>query len=300
VPIHAYDSGHLRKPVRTLVAIEAMSGCRMAYENPRKMQLTDPIASPQPHGVWFFGDKASQDRALEFLAPQLPYSDAARGREDGPTTFSSFDPEMLGESLELTTANAAVRRCFPSSGRERAPLRGLVVAGKGPLLNQASGGFFALKVLRMDPGRKTCHGTTRGGTRIGISTAQPKPPVPVTLLSEPKHGWVLGRGFVRGPDGRTAACEAANIDAALSEGDELGVLVAREGGTIALFRRADRLSEWTCFVHLDAKIAQTMQCFAFLELSGAILEVELLQGRQAPLLIDREAVSPVPPKKAWP
>jgi hypothetical protein len=230
--------------------------------------------------------------------------DASTG---GPGNFYTFDATIMGDGLELPPAQVTrtvVRQCFTVLGAEKAPLQGLVIAGKGQLLPYMMGGFFALRVVKMDMNRKSQGGVKlgipRGGTRIGVSTSQPTAPPPATLLSKPKDSYVLGRGFARGPNGKSCRCEAADVDAGVVEGDELGLLVVKETGAIAMFRRANRWEDWTCLVHWDAKMPDRRQCFAWLELSGAIVEVELLHGRQAPSSIQRDFDPVQLPKRVWP
>merc|ERR1712070_982970 len=208
--------------------------------------------------------------------------------------------------LELPDAqvvNSVVRQRSMNLGQEKVPLQGLVVAGKGRLLPYMMGTFFAIKVLKKE--RRVAQGGVnlgipRGGTRIGITTAEPEAPAPATLLTKPKQSWVLGRGFVRGPDGKTSRCESADVDKEVVEGDEVGLLVTKDTGAIALFRRDGRYADWTCMVHWDAKVTNYKHTFALLELSGAIVEVELLYGRQAPSSIERDLDTVQLPKRVWP
>jgi len=228
--------------------------------------------------------------------------DASSG---GPGGFFSFDPDVIGAGLELPRSQGAVNIVVRqrASSEEKSSLHGLVVAGKGHLLPYMLGAFFAIKVLKMDldctsqTGAKA--GISRGGTRIGITTRQMEGP-PATLLSKPRDSWVLGRGFVRGQSGQTSCCVPANLEKELSEGDELGFLVTKDTGAILLFRRSDRYDEWTCMVHWDANVPDYKNCIALLELSGAILEVELLHGRQPPPVIDRPVDEVQLPKRVWP
>lgn len=226
---------------------------------------------------------------------------------DGPGCFYSFDPAICGAGLEFPrggVGHTVVRQRPASLAREKAPLHGLVVAGKGVVLPYMAGSFFALKVLKMNLNCKSQGGVhvgiPRGGTRIGVSTMQPESPPPATLLTKPKQSWVLGRGFVRGPDGKTSRCVAADIDGAVTQGDEVGFLVTKDKGAVALFRRADQYAEWTCLAHWDAKVTDVRHCFALLELSGSIVEVELLHGRQAPPSVERDLDEIQLPKRVWP
>jgi len=241
---------------------------------------------------------------LPNLSGSFPIHIRKDASAEGPGSFYSFSPTVLGEGLELPPAsnvNTVVRQRL---GLQKASLQGLVVAGKGELLPFALGGFFALKVLKMDMNRKTQGGVKvgipRGGTRIGVSIAQLEAPAPATLLTKPKESWVLGRGFVRGPDGKTSRCEAADLDSAVVEGDEIGLLVLKDTGALTMFRRSDRYAEWTCMLHWEARISDPQHCFALLELSGSILEVELLHGRQPPSFIERDVDMVQLPKRVWP
>lgn len=231
----------------------------------------------------------------------------AQASENSAGGFFSFDPAIMGDGLELPRAymeGTLVRQRFVNTQREKAPLQGLVVAGKGTILPYMMGSFFVIKVLKIDTDRKSRGGVKvgvpRGGTRIGVTTVQPEAPAPPTLLNKPRQSWVLGRGFVRGPDRKTARCDVADFDKEVTEGDELGVLVTRAEGAVVIFRRPDRYADWTCMVHWDAGVDEPSRCFALLELSGAILEVELLQGRQPPPSVEREIDEVVPPKRLWP
>lgn len=244
------------------------------------------------------------------LPIHLPHNNVSTG---GPCGFYSFDPELLGAGLELPyvpsnlhsgNSYTQVRQRSVNLAQDKAPLQNLVAVGKGILHPFMLGNFFAVKVLKMDKSRKSVGGVKigvpRGGTRIGVTTKQPETPAPPTLLNKPSESYVLGRGFVRGPDGKTSRCEAADLDTLVAEGDEVGLLVTKADGAVVVYHRPDQDSEWKCLVHWDAKVTDHKLCFALFELSGAILDIELLHGRPAPTSIGRDIDTVREPKKVWP
>jgi len=241
----------------------------------------------------------------------------------GGAIISGFNVLSMGDNLVASNEAARVRRrdfagvptsaspsvaqggsdCVGSRKKVIKPLSSCVVAGNGTLLPYMQGAFVCLGIRAVNPVQRHVVGTKTslpvGGTRIGFTVKPPVLPLPETLLSKPLHSWVLGRGFVRGPGGKTRRLEAANVDD-FREGEELGILVTRNDGNVALFRRLSRMDEWTCFAYWAAGISRPMECHVLLELGGAIQEVEYLLGRSPPAEVNRVLDEPSPEPRLWP
>eukprot|EP00927_Polykrikos_kofoidii_P025233 TRINITY_DN22707_c0_g1_i1.p1 TRINITY_DN22707_c0_g1~~TRINITY_DN22707_c0_g1_i1.p1 ORF type:complete len:615 (-),score=71.13 TRINITY_DN22707_c0_g1_i1:630-2474(-) len=283
IPMHPYDTASLRKPTRRTVAdMELVSGCRLVVEDQQKMEVSDDILTSRTHRVQLLGDKPSQQRAMELLSPRLSHSPITD--QHGHTrAIGGFEASTLGPNLKLDSSGTILRQLAWGG---RAPLKGLVASGDGELLPFHQGCFFCLGIRAVDRSRRP-----QGGTRLGVTQRLPADFLPETLLTKPRQCWVVGRGFVRGPDLKSRRLLAADIDV-VDEGDELGLLVTRREGSLVLFRRSNRFADWSCFMHWEAGIENSMHCHVLVELSGVVQEIEYLHGRMPPDTVVRDVDEP--------
>jgi len=290
VVVHPNDAQALRKPSRALVAdVEKLSGCRVIVDDQRKHKPQDPIVQRKTHRIHLLGDTESQRHALNLLQPHCKYLTLPDDPEK-PRMLLGFHADAHGPCIQLSERLCVARRVDPEA--RRTP-RGCVVFGDGHMNPYAVGSFFCLGVRQLDT-----HPRLLGGTRIGVSSRPLGEPVPESILTKPPHSWVLGRGFARGPRGPASKLEMASLDF-LEKGDEIGVLVTRSMGSIAIFKKHANSFDWECLVHWDAGVPEPQCCFALFELSGRLAEVELLH-RQPPAEVNRpiDPVSVPPP--VWP
>lgn len=273
VPLHLHDIQALRKTRCTLLGeVEEKSGCRVILED-RRDEVKRDLDQKQPC-LRLLGTQSSQAHAVQLLAQHctehvltelIPGKLSGSGRSH---TLKSFDPVKRGHNVEITEDHR-VARAKRSDGSWN-PSH-CVLVGFGAVDVHERGAFFCLGVRRVETDRRF-----RGGTRLGVSSVPVSAPLPDCLLKQPCCSWVLGRGMARGPDGRNHDLPAASFDH-LAEGDELGFLVTRAIGSVAVFRRPRGGDEWICIVHVDTRIPEPHdQLHALLELSGRLLEVELL------------------------
>eukprot|EP00429_Kryptoperidinium_foliaceum_P054711 CAMPEP_0176087186 /NCGR_PEP_ID=MMETSP0120_2-20121206/43646_1 /TAXON_ID=160619 /ORGANISM="Kryptoperidinium foliaceum, Strain CCMP 1326" /LENGTH=420 /DNA_ID=CAMNT_0017421025 /DNA_START=56 /DNA_END=1318 /DNA_ORIENTATION=+ len=297
VALHPHDVKHLRaQSCLLLEELERESGCRILVSDRPKQQLDDLQCSSQHHDVILLGDQGAQARAIEVLAkcclhplrpeagPTINMSNCMRERP-----AAAFDAVRRGENVHLDEGGSVARRSADCAGL---PVAGCcVVALNGAVAATPVGAWFCMRIRRvlLDRGH-------RGATRIAISELPIEAPVPDTLIRAPERIWAFGRGAVRGPDGFTHPLPCAEFDS-VREGDDLGVLVSKGRGGIAVFRRRPReaLAQvapghegWICILHCAAELDATAPVYALLELAGRPMEVELLARERPPQGLARE------------
>jgi len=292
IPMHPEDTSVLRRP-KVVAELEQLSGCRFHVDDRRDSQTRESVLDRKEHRVHLLGDPQAQDRALQLLTQQCKHLNIqSQLSSNTPCMLTSFDRQNASATVQFTEGCQVVRRMARLG--EKCP-SSCVVVGSGQMRPYAQGSFFCLGIRKLSAEKRV-----RGGIRVGVMCKRLEEPVPVSLMTKPAVSWVLGRGSVRGPRARPCAMPAAIFDT-LDEGDELGVLVARTDGSIAVFRRpgGPEPADWVCMLHWDAHVDEPGHCFALLEMSGRLVEVELLQ-RPAPFFIARpfDELSETPP--IWP
>mmetsp|Transcript_120490 Transcript_120490/g.239808 ORF Transcript_120490/g.239808 Transcript_120490/m.239808 type:complete len:579 (+) Transcript_120490:79-1815(+) len=280
VPLHLSD---LRKLQGTrcemLAEIEEKSGCRIVLEDHREEVKTDRnIGQKQPFAR-LLGTQQAQARAVDLLAricqehvvaETMSSKLAGCGRA---LVLQTFDPIKRGENIDMTEDHQVARArrtqgCWNPSH--------CVVAGMGAMDIFNVGAFFCLGIRKVESDRRF-----RGGTRFGVSPIPVAMPLPDSLLLEPHNCWVLGRGSARSPGGKVQELYGASFDH-FQEGDEIGLLVTSQQGSLALLHRPQG-RQWTCLVHWDAQIPEPRDSlFMLVDLAGGLTEVEM-RIREPPL-----------------
>jgi len=288
VPLHLSDVRKLQGTrCEILAEIEEKSGCRIVLEDHREDVKRDRnIGQKQPFAR-LLGTQPAQACAVDLLArvcQQHVVSETVAGKLAGngrALVLQTFDPIKRGENVDMTEDHRIARSrrtqgCWNPSH--------CVVAGMGAMDVFSAGAFFCLGVRGVESDRQF-----RGGTRFGISPMPVAMPLPDSLLFEPHSCWVLGRGLARSPGGQCQELHGASFDH-FQEGDELGLLVTSQRGSVAVLHRPQG-RQWTCLVHWDAKIPEPRDAlFVLVDLAGGLVEVDLRQ-REPPLEPLGDAVS---------
>jgi len=282
IPLHPVDMHALWFRRRTLLEkLEEESGCRIVLEYKSKKDGKD--MSWKQDSVHLLGDQAAQSRAVQLLAPCCTQSVLPHGsmvsiiQSERNSPMQSFDQVIRGMNISLSE-NATVATRTGCKG-VAAPLN-CIVTGLGYVPSFEQGAFFAMRVRQVDLDRGL-----RGGTRIGISSVPLSTPIPSTLQKTAGSMWVIGRGESCAP--ATVEAEVSQLDMSaayfdnLQVGEEIGIFVTRQHGALVIWRRRSNEENWELLVQWDAHIDNTNGVYAILELSGRLLEVELVQ-RQPP------------------
>jgi len=292
VAIHPHDVAALRAcGCGLLEELERESGCRIVIEDHAKPSHDALPRSDRQHDVRLLGDPVAQGRAVELLA--LRCSHPIRGEEPQINTahpsrnaaLKAFDSVARGLNVEIDQNGLVARRSASCAGDLNPS--DCLIACNGTLPSSKTGSFFCVRIRKLHQERGF-----RGGTRIGITTTPVETPLPDTLLRQPECSWALGRGLVRGPDKRVYSLPVANFDN-IAEGDLLGVLVTQPTGSIAVMTKQIKDKGWTCLVNWDAGVPTPGSCYALLELSGRLCEVEVRPNERPPLAVTRDPDFPV-------
>lgn len=259
--------------------IERRSGCRLVVHAGRPKGV-DADVRARICEVELLGEQAAQARAVQLIFELCPPAAELNGplaRRDAG--LSLFSPLLRGTNIELHEGGAVARR-RPGCCKGRSSAADCVVVGDGPVGKFSVGRFWCFAVRARD---RTLGRDFRGGTRVGVASVPPRPPVPDSLLTQPGYSWVLGRGVARGPDMESQAMPEANFDG-LAEGDALGLLVTsgtmkgqKGAGRIKIYIKPKDSEDWICRLEWNADIPQPDgEFFAVLELGGQLSEVEML------------------------
>lgn len=276
IALHPVDMEALWFRRRTLLEkLEDESGCRIVLEYKSKKDGKD--VSWKQDCVHLLGGQAAQALAVQLLAPHCAHSIllSASGtvvETNRTSPMQSFDQAIRSANISLSE-HATVAQRVDCQG-VASPVNCIVI-GAGYIPSFDQGVFFAFVVRRIDSDR-----ALRGGTRISISSLPLTSPLPDSLLRSSGICWVLGRGMAQTPGSRPQELPGAHFDASAA-GDELGVLVTKPHGALSVWRRKSSEDAWELLVCWDAKIDHANGLYAALELSGRLVEVELVQ-RQPP------------------
>lgn len=288
IPMHAHDINLLRSKGCFLMAeVEEQSGCRIIADDKQDEAASDKDLNRKQPCVHLLGNQASQTRAIELLAKhctRLVSSDepGKLGGSSRTRPLECFDPVLRGHNIELSDDRMVARR---QNTAAEGGTDGCVVVGAGALATFALGAFCCFKVRKTDPDRRC-----RGGMRLALSDVVIKAPVPRSILPmRGTHCWILGQGCAWGHNGEPHELPSLNLDG-ISEGDEIGILVTKEKGGILVCKRAAGDDEWRTVVNWGAAevpAESRSQLIALVELSGRILEVELVLNQQPPVAVRR-------------